>query len=113
LKQIRRNSFSKFIYDTLLFKYEHIKPANISYLNILNQIRNKYGYEIEFINPQDIYINGIGGNGLIELIKGRTVVLLGQWILMKRKELEVLIDSKNRRFFNPIPILLSSRFFFF
>ena len=54
LKQIKRNSFTKGIYETLLCKYEQIMPTKESYINILNQICIKYGFEIEFINPKDI-----------------------------------------------------------
>ena len=57
LKQIIRNSFTKLIYESLLCKYEQINPAKESYFNILNQICNKYGFEIEFINPKDILKN--------------------------------------------------------
>ena len=53
MKQIRRNSFTKCIYETC-YKYEQKIPVKESYFNILNQICNKYGLEIKFINPKDI-----------------------------------------------------------
>ena len=76
LKQIKRNSFTKGIYETLLCKYEQIRPTKESYINILNQICIKYGFEIEFINLKDIlndirdhYINDNLDINLIVLLK--------------------------------------------
>jgi hypothetical protein len=83
LKQIRLNSLTKSIYETLLFKYKHIKPAKESYFDILKQICNKYGQDIEFIKPKDIlieikknHINGCDENVLIES-KNRIIAISG------------------------------------
>ena len=60
----------------MLCKYEQIRPTKESYINILNQICIKYGFEIEFINLKDIlndirdhYINDNLDINLIVLLK--------------------------------------------